>query len=187
MAGSKGGRGGRGGSGYTLATSVSAVSGNTINLPIPLKYGDADPTISPAMRTAAEAWESKRVKNKIEYGMLYKADGSTIGNERRGGSSGVSFNTFQYRQAEMWTHIHPRSGGEADLLGGTFSYADLSDFGAKSPPTARAVASEGTYSISRTSGFDEKGFHSWWKNDAQKPLADHKTRATKLFTDAMSA
>ena len=183
MAGSKGGRGGRGTSTYTLATQAQTTTGGTITLPIPLKYGEKDPYLGTTLRQNIDAWETKREKSKIEFGMLYKADGQTVGPERRGGANGVTFNTLLYRQSDAWTHIHPRGKGEEGLLGGTFSEEDLSDFGKQSPPTARAAAAEGTYSITRQWNFDQNGFQSWWSKDAQQPITDHRTRMRQLAKD----
>ena len=187
MAGSKGGRGGRGGAGTTVSTTAKTQAGNEIDLTEnPLKYGSDDPAVTGTMRSNIEAWESKRITNKIEYGQLYKTDGTPLGAERRGGKSGVLFITRLYEQAQAWSHTHPRSGDEEGMLGGTFSKEDLIDFGKNAPPTARAATAEGTYSITRGAKFDETGFRSWLTSEYENPMKDHSTRMAQATVDCVN-
>ena len=100
------------------------------------------------MPQSVKNFEEKRVKGKIEYGLATMADGTVI-EERKGGKGSVKLSMYAARTAEVYTHIHPRSGLESGQLGGTFSDADINNFANFNQTTTRAAAAEGTYSITK--------------------------------------
>ncbi len=147
----------------------------------PLAYGDKDPNLSDEARKAIEAFENKRVKAKIEFGLGTDANGVPVEKELRGGSGSVKPTWKIYFDAEVFSHNHPRSK-EPGTLGGTFSTGDLSCFTSwQKIKTMRATAAEGTYSISKKDNFDARGFRAYYKQ-AEQACSDrfHKTTADLL-------
>lgn len=131
----------------------------------PLAYGDKDPNLSDAARKAIEAFEDKRVKAKIEFGLGTDSNGVPVEKELRGGSGSVKPTYKLYFDAEVFSHNHPRSK-EPGCLGGTFSPGDMKQFASwQKIKTMRATTSEGTYSISKKAGFDARAFYSWFKSE----------------------
>lgn len=128
-------------------TDVDLGARGHITVDIPLIYS-AD-SGSPAMPRSLQEFERKRRNSKIEYGLAVTADGNVI-EERRGGKGSVRMSMRAYRTADYYTHIHPRSGHENEQIGGTFSDADINNFTGSAQLSYRAVASEGTYSITKT-------------------------------------
>ena len=121
-----------------------------------LQYGGKDKYLTGATRGVVEVWEANRIKNKIEYAYAVREDGRAIG-ETKGGKKSVSVPSWYHTtQNSVFTHIHPRD--DKALLGGTFSKQDLSNFYRYNNKTMRAVAREGTYSISKGKNFDANGF-----------------------------
>ena len=130
-----------------------------------LTYPDNDHKLTSARRAIIEAWEAKRVKNKIEYGTAVTANGQSLG-ERKGGKGSVSTPLWwKQTPTNVFTHLHPRESG---LLGGTFSEQDLINWSRNPIWTYRAVAKEGAYSISKRPGFDSAGFRSFYSQSNQK-------------------
>lgn len=151
-----------GGSGGSIATTATAENGAVIDLTnTPLQYGAKDPAVAGNMRKNVEAQENKRLSAKIEYGAVYDSDGNIIGSEVKGSRGSVRVPYSNYVQATVMTHNHPR-GADAPVLGGTFSSADMKTFAYfDNVKTMRASASEGTYSITKGAGFDDKKFISY--------------------------
>lgn len=149
-------RGGGGGG----VTQVITSNGDIIDLSgMPLIYNDDDPGVAGDARSVIEAWENRRVKNKVEFNMSVDQNGEQIGKEVRGGKGSVRVPVSQLQEGAIHTHIHPRE--ERDILGGTFSDADLRNFADYGVSTYRAKAKEGAYSISKTNGFNRDGFKSY--------------------------
>lgn len=149
-ASSSGGRGGGSAQGELVLPD-----GSKIEFEGELKFGGKDTALTKEARKAIEAWEEKRVKNKVEYAYSVMEDGTPVGPEVRG-SKGSVRSPLSYKQdGATFTHIHPRGDG---ILGGTFSKADMNNFANNPAKTVRAKAKEGAYSISKTSNFDAKGF-----------------------------
>lgn len=139
----------------------------------PLQYGGKDADVTGAARTAVDAWEAKRYKNKIEFGVCIDGNGGTL-EERRGGSGSVKTSVRALNAAQVFSHVHPRTGGE---LGGTFSPADIRNFANYGVHTFRATAAEGTYSISKAQGFDGNGLKSYFANEEARLRAiDNQTK-----------
>ena len=124
----------------------------------PLVYGQKDAALTGKARQTIEAFENKRVKNKIEYGLMTDADGNVIGDEVKGGKRGVRMSVRNWMQNTVMSHIHPRDNG---TLGGTFSTEDIDNWAGFATGynhiTSRAAAKEGTYSISKAKGRTFKG------------------------------
>ena len=117
-------------------------------------YGD-DARLTDEVRKAIEAFEQKRVKNKIEYAFAVDVNGNPVDTEKKGGSGSVKASYAMHEYSDTFSHNHPREQGG---LGGTFSPADLRNFAKYGNKTVRATAKEGTYSISKGSNFDAAGF-----------------------------
>ena len=151
--GTNSGVGGAGGSRPPQGeTSITTKEGVTIDLSTsPIIYGDDDPYVTGPSRAVIEAFEDKRVKNKIEFALMVEPNGIAR-RESRGGSGSAIIRGSDVRASSLGSHNHPR---EFDVLGGTFSTADLevlSDMrvNANGTKTFRATAKEGTYSMTWT-------------------------------------
>lgn len=94
---------------------------------------------------------------KVEYAFAVDKDGNQIGKEIRGGKGSIRTPFSYHRDGGTFSHIHPRDAG---MLGGTFSSADIQNF-INGESTLRAVAKEGTYSISKGKNFDAAGMRSY--------------------------
>lgn len=135
-----------------------------------LAYTTDDPTLSGARRTAIEEWETKRGKSKIEFAYMVDENGNMIA-ENRGGRGSVRTRVEDKMNSDTFTHIHPRGGaGEEGYLGGTFSLGDLENFTMVTdkgllPQTKlrsyRAKATEGTYYIATSNGYNAKGLRQY--------------------------
>lgn len=146
---------------FTSTDSVILADGSTAEFDEKLNFGNKDSTIPINARSEIENWENKRRKNKIEYAYATTADGMPLGAEIKGAKHKVSIpSQFTNVDGAIVTHIHPRGNG---YLSGTFSEPDLSSFSNRKCATIRAVAKEGTYSISKSNNFDKSGFQSMIK------------------------
>lgn len=137
----------------------------------PLVYGKDDAGLQGAARTAIEAFEQKRKGAKIEFSTFVMDDGTVIENNR-GGKGSVGASLYARNKADVMSHNHPRREG---IIGGTFSDADLSNFGKFNQHTIRATAKEGTYSMTKG-----KNFHG------RSLVKDYKIQ-TALFEAAAGA
>lgn len=156
--GGRGASGGGGGGGGATGELVLP-NGSKIEFEGTLHYDGDDKALTGASRTAITGWETKRVKNKIEYAYAVDANGNPVGREIRGGKGSVNTPvTYTNNNGGTFTHIHPRGDG---MLGGTFSSADLQIFAKRNMKTTRAAAKEGTYSMSKGKNFDSNGFKSF--------------------------
>lgn len=112
-----------------------------------------DPMLGATRRPTIEAWEAKRADQKVEYANAVGHTGQEYG-EVRGRKGSVKTPIYYHTNpGTVFTHIHPRDKG---ILGGTFSTGDIQNFINGNNDTVRAVAKEGTYSISRTASIDPK-------------------------------
>lgn len=68
-------------------------------------------------------------------------------------------------------------------LGGTFSFEDMKNFAIFKNTTERAKAKEGTYSISKTSNFDTKGFLAFARKAYSNFNSNKKAKNIKLASD----
>ena len=178
--GGRGASGGGGGGGGATGELVLP-NGSKIEFEGTLHYDGDDKALTGAARTAITGWEAKRVKNKVEYAFATDPDGNPLGREVRGTKGSVRTPySFHATQDAVFTHIHPREDG---VLGGTFSGADLRNFANYGNRTCRAAAKEGTYSISKTKGFDAAGF----KRFAASAEADFKANYRKRTGEAGKA
>lgn len=175
-----------GGSGSSYSRSadivVSAVGADGTNIDLsgsPLHYGESDPSLTGEARTTIEDFEHKRWKNKIEYSRFIDANGNIV-EDNKGGKGSVKASLHARMTADVMSHNHPRSGEDAGLLGGTFSTADLNNFARFNQTTYRATAAEGTYSISKLSGFDKSGFSQYVKSENSKNYAVYKSSMTTI-------
>lgn len=128
-------------------TDVDLGARGQITVDIPLVYS-AD-SGSPVMPRSIQEFENKRKNAKVEYGMVVTADGTVL-EERRGGKGAVKSSVRAFINGDYFSHIHPRSGYSSDELGGTFSDADINNWARFNISSFRAVASEGTYSITKS-------------------------------------
>ena len=147
--------GGVSGKGLTSATSL--IDGNTtIDLSgSPLRYGKSDAALRGSEREVVEKFENKTYTLKREQSFLVDEQGNIIG-QHKGGKGSVRTPVSEVQRASTLTHNHPREEG---TLGGTFSTEDMEAFtNHGNLRTMRATAKEGTYTISRGSTFDSRGF-----------------------------
>lgn len=166
----KGTRGGKRGNTGLRASGKLDIGNETISFDGDLRYTDNDNRFSDVQRKAIEAWENKRVKNKIEYATAVDRSGKSLG-EAKGGKGSVKTPIWWKQTTDnVFSHIHPR---EAGTLGGTFSDGDLRNWARSLIRTYRAVAKEGTYSISKQKGFDGRAFTSFFR-------VAHKNRETTM-------
>ena len=178
-------------SGNQAVRAVTMPDGTKITLENDLVY--SRDTGHKAMPQSVVDFENKRRTAKIEYSITTMEDGTVIETNRGGkGSVGTSF--FARMRADILSHNHPRSGVETGQIGGTFSPQDISLFAKFSQKTYRAVAGEGTYSITKGERFDstmasdfaafERRLSSAFKTNLQKPLTDKmRAEVNKLNTD----
>lgn len=101
-------------------------------------------------------FENKRKFAKIEFGLITKVDGTAL-EEKRGSKGRVALSRNAFLSGDIMTHNHPRTGDEESFLGGTFSFQDLDVLSRSNIRTLRAATNEGTYSLSRGSGFNGVG------------------------------
>ena len=159
--GSSGAGGAKGGAKAPVVLDKLEIGTEAIDLSSsPLTYGDNDAALTGAARKSVEAFEDKRHKAKIEYSELIMDDGTVI-ESNKGGRGSVRASLEARSKADVLTHNHPREEG---ILGGTFSDADLQNFGKFHQTTYRATTKEGTYSISKGKNFDGKGLVSAYKS-----------------------
>ena len=154
----KGNRGGRGKTTIGSFKDGANINGDIIEFDGDLKLTKNDGSINPVQRAAVDLWEAKRANMKIEYANAFGFQGSEYG-ELRGGPNGVNLKPYYFaNRGSVVTHIHPRGDGG---LGGTFSDADIKAWSRGNGNTIRAVAKEGTYSISKGKNFNGSGLYAY--------------------------
>lgn len=178
----KGTRGGKRGGGSASGELVLP-NGSKIEFEGELKFGGKDVTLTKEARKKIEAWEEKRVKNKIEYAYSVMEDGTPVGPEVKGGKGSVRSPIAYKQDGATFTHIHPRGDG---MLGGTFSKADLNNFANNPAKTTRAKAKEGAYSISKTSNFDAQGFKGFVDGANRQFNSTYKAKVNAMASDYKS-
>lgn len=163
--------------------NVTMPDGTEIELEDALEYGtDAGKGRLPQTVTD---FENKRRKAKIEYSLLTLSDGTEI-ESNRGGSGSVKSSLNARLRADILTHNHPRKGLEAGLLGGTFSagngdnVGDITNFVHFNQKTLRAVAGEGTYSITKGANFDGEGLLRAFIAIDRQLMQEHKKTAAQI-------
>ena len=129
------------------SSQVTQIDGTKITLSSPLVYGTDKGKAD--LPQDVKDFEEKRVKNKVEYGKIVLKDG-IVQPEIKGNKSSTPMPVTDLRNAQLVTHIHPRTGNEQGTIGGTFSKADMSMFTRYPVNTMRAVAGEGAYSITKS-------------------------------------
>lgn len=160
----KGNRGGRGRTVIGSAKNGLSIGNQQIEFDGNLDYTIDDPAVNSTQRPLLTAWEKKREGQKVEYANAIGYNGSVYG-EVKGGKGSVRVPHFYHsNQGSVFTHIHPREDG---LLGGTFSTGDMTNFSNGNNATFRAVAKEGTYSISKGKNFNGNGFLSYYKSQSK--------------------
>ena len=173
----KGNRGGRGRQVIATHKDGMTIGSEKIEFDGDLRQTVNDSSITVAQRKVLDVWEKKREKQKIEYGNAVGYNGSEYG-ERRGGKNGVNLPLY-YNQnpGSVLTHIHPREDGG---LGGTFSPEDIGFWASGKGHGARAVAKEGTYSISKGKNFNAKAMYQWFSNNSTKRMNEYTVARGKL-------
>lgn len=176
----KGGRGGQRGGGGSVGPTSLSIGTDTIEMSSPLVYGKKDPALSGAVRAAVETWEAKRSKNKVEYANAWDKNGRALGEVK--GSKGSVRIPYSYHNQPggSYSHIHPR---EAGILGGTFSQADIQNMVSHTTEMTRAVAKEGTYSISKGQNFDGKGLLKYFAAEDNRITKAYKAEEKQYRND----
>lgn len=170
------------GSGNSAKGSITLQSGERIEFDGSLSYG-RDSRVSGVVREQIENWENRRRNSKIEFAYSVTPDGTVI-DEKRGGKTSVQA-TLEMHDTEgaTFTHNHPRQDG---ILGGTFSYADLSNFVRFKNVTERAAAKEGTYSISKLPNFNRDGFLKMAGDSNKNRRAEYEKKHRAIREDVKS-
>ena len=172
-----GGRGSNGsGGGSQNVYTVTTQSGDTITLNNPLVYSaDKKAGLLQSQKDALDRFYGRHKGSKIEYGVLIDGKGNII-LEKRGGRGTVGMPMSDYNRAFVQEHLHPRGKGEEAQIGGTFSKGDLQTFADTYIRTMRAAAYEGTYSITKASGFDPIKFIQFQKNMHEETQKKYKSQ-----------
>ena len=154
----KGNRGGRGKTTVGSYKDGANINGEVIEFDGDLKLTKNDSSINKVQRAVLDTWEQKRANMKVEYANAFGFKGSEYG-ELKGGKNGVNLPPYYFaNKGSVTTHIHPRGNGG---LGGTFSDADITAWSHGNGTTIRAVAKEGTYSISKGKNFNGYGLRTY--------------------------
>lgn len=126
---------------------IETVNGETIYLYNFLEYGGIDKNIDQKTREKLAEFEYKYLTKGggLEWAMTISDNSISKFYEGEKRQVGVSIGD------NIITHIHPREKGN---LGGTFSEGDMLGFINSKSKTMRAVAKEGTYSITKKKKFD---------------------------------
>lgn len=172
-----------GGGGGSANGELILPNGSKIEFEGELKYGAKDTTLTKEARKAMEAWEEKRVKNKIEYAYSVMEDGTPVGPEVKGGKGSVLSPLSYKQEGATYSHIHPRGDG---MLGGTFSEADMRNFSRNPVKTYRARAKEGAYTISKTDSFDAVGFRGFVDGANKQFESTYRSKVKSLANDYKS-
>ena len=173
------------GGGGNSKSKITTQQGQTIDLDSPLVYGKLDNAISAAQRSVLETQETKKLKSIHEHAIVVDAQGNQITPEMHGSSRGMRIPVGVMNTPDgIFTHNHPRGGkDEKDLIGGTFSGADLNTFATSGIKTIRASAAEGTYSMSKGPKFNSSAFQAFAKSAERKSTAKFKANDMALAQD----
>ena len=138
------------------AMQVTAQNGKTVYLSSPLVYGKRDKLPIPSGNL--DAWEkANKNANRNEQVLVLANDGSAIFTTSGGKNSAGIPASVMYK-ATVLTHTHPR-GSMTRQIGGTFSTKDMETFNKiRNLKTIRAVAAEGTYSMTKSANFNPHKF-----------------------------
>lgn len=143
------------------STTIDLRDRGVVEVDTPLVYG-ADGGHGQLPQSVID-FEEKRRTAKIEFSIL-TLNGDVI-EENKGTKHHVAASDYARDRADLLSHNHPRSGTSAGQLGGTFSPSDIKNFMSHPQATYRAVASEGTYSISKGAGLaNDAGLRSSFRN-----------------------
>lgn len=179
----KGTRGGRGRTIISTAKDGLAIGNDVIEFDGDLNYTRDDSSINQVQRAFLDTWETKRQNAKVEYANAVGYQGSEYG-EIRGGKNGAKLPAYYTaNKGSILTHIHPRGQGG---LGGTFSEQDIRTWGYNNGQTIRAVAKEGTYSISKGKNFDGSGLYKFVASQYNKYNKQMKTTHNNLQSQVNS-
>ena len=169
----KGKRGGKGKITIGVEKNGTTINGDKIEFDGDLTYTVNDPMPTVAQRAVLDAWEKARENAKVEYANSVGYNGTEYGEIRGGKGSVRTPPYYSGNKGASFTHIHPRV--ESDLLGGTFSTGDLRVFSQGGCNTMRAVAKEGTYSISKGKNFNRQAFDKFMASSSRR----HNTAMNK--------
>lgn len=176
-------KGTRGGRGRTVISSVKGslqLGNENIEFDGELKYTKKDGTVNKIQRPILEAWESKRATMKVEWANSIGYNGGVYG-EIRGKKGYVATpRYYQDKKGVAFTHIHPREDG---ALGGTFSIGDIENWAPLQGQTKRAVAKEGTYSISKGKNFNANGLTSFYKQLDKTVESNYRSAVNQINND----
>lgn len=144
-----------------------------------LQYGDLDRNIDKKTRDRMEHFENKWLYRSEREQLMSL---SNVGGERQVArfSSGSTESTA-FMRGDVVTHIHPREKG---ILGGTFSNPDIAAFITSDAKTMRAVAKEGTYSITKKAGFKgEQLYEDYLKEKVRLESMSNEISASRRMND----
>lgn len=161
-------------------TTIKLANGSTAELTQGLTYGrDAGRGEIPQ---SMQEFEAKRASSKIEFNYLTLADGTLV-ETNRGGRGSVKASLSARRTAEILSHNHPRS--REGILGGTFSPQDIRNFARFNQTTYRAVAGEGTYSITKGANFSNTSdaFVRAFRSFQAQAYAENERSSSAAFMD----
>lgn len=138
------------------AMQVTAQNGKTVYLSSPLVYGKRDKLSIPSDNL--DTWEkANKNSSRNEQAVVLADDGSILFTTSGGKNSANIPSSVLYKTAVL-SHTHPR-GTMSRQIGGTFSTQDMKVFNTfKNMKTIRAVAAEGTYSMTKGANFNSHKF-----------------------------
>ena len=183
--------GGRGatssiGAGSGKSVSTVTVQNGTAELNVPLVYGGRAQMTDAQRRIIDDRekkWENENVEN-----LIFLDKNGNIVVERKGDTTSVGVSNYELMQTEVMTHNHPRSGdADKNMLGGTFSDADMQIFAQAPMKTMRASAYEGTYTITKGSNFNYSGFSRYASSVSSKRDDEHRARSIMAVLNSSNA
>ena len=110
---------------------------------------------------------------EVEYGYMIDKNGKVVAGAR-GTKTGVGIHYEGSQEGFTVTHNHP------DGYGGTFSGADINHLTTQKLKSIRAVAREGTYSITAKKGANYDGLNRALARDLNKVATSGSVKASKV-------
>lgn len=172
---------------YTIATRDGDIE---LSEDIAHLYSYLPTAMSSTIRDKVISWEKKRAKQKVEYGYAVLEDGTVIP-EVRGKKGEVKAPMSMKQAGATFTHIHPRTGDQAGLLGGTFSCGrkygiitgDIGVFCHYPQKAMRAVCKEGTYYMEKLDNFRASDFATACADFEEKNRAEYSKRSKSVTNE----
>ena len=162
---------------------VTAQNGKTVYLSSPLVYGRRDKLQIPVGEL--DKWEQAKKNSSRNEQVAMLADDGSVLYEGGGGKNSAGLPPQFLTKTAVLTHTHPR-GKMTKQIGGTLSTQDLFVFNSfKNIQTMRAVAAEGTYSITKGANFNAHEFKLLVK-DMNKAYKNMQAKVDTIGVDYLT-